>query len=49
MTAALIVVAALAPLGVVAGELVKLPFAWRKSAAGRSRMQSAPEKAMLLL
>jgi hypothetical protein len=47
MTAALIVAAALAALGVVAGELVKLPFARRKSTAGRSRMAPPPEIARL--
>jgi hypothetical protein len=47
MTAALIVAAALVALGVVAGELVKLPFAWRKSAAGRSRMPAPTQRARL--
>jgi hypothetical protein len=42
MTAALIAFAVLALIAVVAGELAELPFARRRSAAGRSRLP-APE------
>lgn len=45
--AALIAFAAVAVLGVFAGELSDLPFARRKANAGRSRLPAAPERGRL--
>jgi hypothetical protein len=47
MAIALIAAGALAVLGVLAGEVSDLPFARRRSAAGRSRLQTAPERGRL--
>jgi hypothetical protein len=47
MTALLIAFAVLALLAVVAGELADLPFARRRSAAGRSRLPVPVERVRL--